>query len=209
MNIKCGFNSFLLFVIGLEGCNPICTNLDPVYNFSITASIVPSKDSINVGDTVYLISSFPSTLQDQYGKLINYADAKNINSSMGFNDLSAIGNKDSSTIKNFFYENFEGQIFNSTSVPLPWHGNQLFYEEVNDEYRLEIAFIPKASGTYCLLISDAYCAGLNHNKACKQASFAIALTNTDQHLYYYENLFGVGVLSKHDYGRTYCFKVVK
>jgi hypothetical protein len=209
MDINLRVKISLLLAIGLEACNPICGNLDPVYNFSVTASVSPSRDSISVGDTLYITSSFPSTLPDKSGQLINYSRARSIGCSIGFNDAYNIGLNDSSTSKYFSYAPLEGEVYSDKNVPLYWHSRQIRYEESNDSYSLKIAVIPNKPGLYFLAITDAYCLGLNNSKACKQASFAIALTNTDQHLYYYENLFGFGVLSEHDRAQFYCFKVVK
>jgi hypothetical protein len=204
------FSSLIFFIIiVMQACDPICTDLDPTYNFSVMASVFPSKDSISVGDTVYLISSFPSTLINQSGELIDYSNAKSIGCAIGFNDLNKVSVNDSSTTKSFSYENLEGEIYNDKKAPTPWLVDQIKYEEVKDSYHLKIGFIPKKPGTYALIITDLYSSGLINRKGCYQASFGVTFTNIDQHLYFYENLFGVGVLSEHDYGRTYCFKVVK
>ena len=43
----------------LTGCpEPICMNPNPVYSFNVSAHFTPEKDSIQVGDTLYLVSDF-------------------------------------------------------------------------------------------------------------------------------------------------------
>lgn len=192
----------------LTGCPSPC--IEAVYDFQITASVRPSKDSVAVGDTIYLESYFPSKLIDTQSKvLVDYANAKSISGNIGFNDLSRINStgtqNDSSTTKYFQYISFEGSIYNSRDIPIYWAVNQTRYEEKNSQYKLKLAIIPLKKGTYMLILGNALSNGRNGSKNCEKASFAINFSNTDQHLYYYENKFGN--LSDADRRRSYCFTV--
>lgn len=54
-----------LLILGmiLAGCPKPCIQAD--YSFAVNAQIAPDTDSIKVGDTLFLISSFPTSLKDQ------------------------------------------------------------------------------------------------------------------------------------------------
>ena len=178
---------------------------ETTYNFSINSSISPSSDTINIGDTLYLISSFPSQLRDtKTGSNINYSHSKAITSSIGFNDFSKLGtNTDSSTTKYFNFFTIVGDVYNDKTLPVYWQTNVIKYEEKNDGYYLKIGMIPKKSGIYAFGIANLGSAGQIGNK--NDALFLVTFTHTNQHLYYYEDQFGQ--LSDHDRGGAYCFVV--
>jgi hypothetical protein len=58
---------------------------ETVYNFEMGIKDYPDKDSINVGDTIWLEVNEPVILKDiQTGKDVNYSSANNLGSAMAF-----------------------------------------------------------------------------------------------------------------------------
>ena len=190
-------------------CDPLAGDNGPVYNFFISVSISPSSDTINVGDTLYFISTFPSHLTDaKTGKIINYSNSQPIVSSIGFNDFTKFGTlTDSCTTKDFLYFPIEGDVYNDKTLPVYWNSNQIRFEEKNENYNLKIGIIPSRKGMYYFGISDPYSNGLIGTKDynVNSANFFITFAHTNQHLHYFEDKYGP--LSENDKGRVFCFVV--
>ncbi len=94
MFFKKPYIALLLFiVIGFGGwqfqCRRDCRGA--VYNFEMGIKAYPDKDSINVGDTVWLEVNEPTTLTDvQTGRTINYSEAANLGLTIGIAELISV-----------------------------------------------------------------------------------------------------------------------
>jgi hypothetical protein len=55
--------ALMVIAIILSGCPKPC--IEANYSFAVNSQIIPDLDSIKVGDTIFLFSSFPTSLKDQ------------------------------------------------------------------------------------------------------------------------------------------------
>ncbi len=196
----------LAIVIINSGCPKPC--IETNYSFAVNSQISPDIDSMKVGDTIYLNSSFPNRLTDQStGMTIDYSNSTDIGSTLGIVKLIDGIYPGRDAVNEFNYVNITGEVFNDTNTPSPNKFQQLKYKEVNDYYKLEIGIIPKEKGTYYFGIGDGLSNGRNRSKSCEKASFSIRLINTKQHLNYFSDWNSSGMLSSYEQPRAYFFKV--
>lgn len=120
----------------LTGCpDPVCNNPDPSYSFAVTAHFTPEQDSLQVGDTLYLTSEFPSTMVPMGGQEpVDYSNSKGIGNSIGVVELTSGGTIATDAVPYFDYINKSGQIYNSKEIPNPNRFQQLRYEEKDGKY---------------------------------------------------------------------------
>ncbi|MCJ8164721.1 hypothetical protein MKJ04_07690 [Pontibacter sp. E15-1] len=190
----------------LTGCpDPVCFNPEPVYSFAVTAHFTPEQDSIQVGDTLYLISEFPSTMRPVGGQeAVVYTNSTGIGNTLGVLELTP--NKSTlDAVYSFDYFNVDGMIYNSKKIPTPERAQQIRYKEEGEKYILKVGIIPKKRGTYSLIIGSGLSNGRRTGDECSKASFSTSLTNTDYHQYLYESWWGEPVSPEPDY--RYLFKV--
>lgn len=163
-----------------SGCPKAC--IEANYTFIIHSHIAPDLDSVNVGDTIYLISSFPSILQDQNtSSQIDYSGAKAIGSTLAVGQLRPSDSLATDAVFNFTYLSIIGRVYNDRNIASPDGVQQLTYQEINGSYELKIGLIPKISGVYFLGIGNGLSVGRSHSRSCEKASFNITLENTTQH----------------------------
>ncbi len=186
------FLSFLA-ALTLTGCpDPPCFNPDPSYSFAVTAHFTPDKDSIQIGDTLYLVSEFPSTMIPIGGQEpVGYTHSTGIGNSLGIVELTETSKRSADAVNSFDYINVDGLIYNSKDIPSPGRFQQLKYKEVSDKYLLKVGFIPKKKGIYLIGIGSGLSNGRKTGDKCTKASFQTTLTNKDPHLYYYEDWSGL------------------
>lgn len=170
----------------LTGCpTPMCLNPNPTYSFEVTAHFTPEKDSIRVGDTLYLVSEFPSTMipvgADQP---VDYSSSTGIGNVLKINKLEP-NRVISDAVFDFDYISIDGEIYNSRGIPSPDRVQQLRYEEKSGMYMLKIGMIPKAKGIYSLAIGfSGLSNGRKSGDKCTKASFPTTVANEDPHLHY-------------------------
>ncbi|GAB3204452.1 hypothetical protein ABID22_002583 [Pontibacter aydingkolensis] len=180
----------VLVGIALTGCpSPLCLNPNPSYSFAVTAHFTPERDSIRVGDTLYLVSEFPNFLvpigeQDA----VDYSKSTAIGNTLGLLRLESVKST-SGAVSSFDYINVWGRIYNSTDIPSPERMQQLRYEENDGKYKLRVGLIPKKPGIYLMGIGSGLSKGRMNDK-CVKASFQTILTNENSNLNYYEQWFG-------------------
>ena len=107
----------LSFVIIINsGCPKPC--VEENLSFNITSQITPDKDSVHVGDTIYLVSSFPTKLKDQSsGQLIDYSNSTGIGSDISISIIPQGDTIGKGAIFEFNYLSINGKIYNDTSIP--------------------------------------------------------------------------------------------
>lgn len=197
---------FTLVALTMTGCpEPLCLNPNPTYSFNVPAHFTPEQDSIRVGDTLYLVSEFPSTMIPVGGQeAVVYTNSTGISNTLGVLELTP--NKNTlDAVYSFDYFNVDGMIYNSKEIPTPDRVQQLQYKEVGEKYILKIGIIPKKSGVFSLIIGSGLSNGRNTGDKCTKATFATVLKNTNYHQYLYESWWGEPVSPEPDY--RYLFKV--
>lgn len=176
----------------LTGCpDPICNNPDPSYAFAVTAYFTPEQDSLKIGDTLYLVSEFPTTMVPVGGqKPVDYSNSKGIENSLGMVELTSSGIIATDAVPHFGYINKNKQIYNSKEIPNPNRFQQLQYEEKNGKYQLKVGFVPKKKGLYLFGIGSGLSNGKTEGDKCTKASFPTTIANTNQNLHHYEKWKG-------------------
>jgi hypothetical protein len=194
----------LLMMVGFASlqfqCNKRLGCEKNVYGFSMGITAYPDKDSVKVGDTIWFDINEPTTLNNgQTGNMVDYSGAANLGCVVNFDRLSAA---------NEFTEGSAGKFqillnkgIQTRSIDSSFAREYLFREE-NKFYLFEIGIIPKDTGTYRILFSDA--ANVYRKKDnCTKAVFYLLFKNTDQH--YPLNPFYNGDTTL--IGRDYYFRV--
>lgn len=206
MKIPLAFISLFILAILISGCPKPC--IEANYIFAVNSQIVPDLDSIGIGDTLYLTSSFSSSFKDQItGARVEYSHAKNLNSTLGIGEFVTGEVIPNDAVINFDYVSVKGKIYNDRNVPNPAGTQQLIYQEINGNFELKIGLIPKIKGIYGLGISDGLSTGRSNVKTCEKATFNISLNNTDQHFYIYKNIDSGHQVSDYEQKHAYYFIV--
>ncbi|NJO03797.1 MAG: hypothetical protein HC880_20935 [Bacteroidia bacterium] len=129
-------------MIFLTSCPEVC--IDPVYTFGISGQFSPEKDSIRVGDTLFLNFRFSTNLRDlQSGQMIDYSKAENLAATLRVTEFIKGETLAKGAVNAFLYHNVTGSIYNNASVPNAETVQQLRFVEANGFYHLEVGLIPK------------------------------------------------------------------
>lgn len=192
--------------IFLAGCPKPCIRIN--YSFSVDARITPDLDSIKVGDTIYLVSSFPAELKDQRtGELVNYSNSAGIGNTLAISNLPTGDTIAKDAVFDFDYISIDGRIYNDRNIPSPDRVQQITYMESNGTYNLKVGLIAKQPGVYIIGLGDGLSNGKKKNHNCEKASFNTNVINVNQHFYLIEKWKPDIVFN--DFGRKhgYAFKV--
>lgn len=197
----------LMLVITINsGCPKPCVEAN--YSFAVNSQITPDIDSVHVGDSIFLNSSFTVKLTDQItGMVVDYSNSSDIGSTLGIVKLIDGIYPGIDAVDEFNYSSIIGDIFNDNSIPSPNKVQQLKYKEVNDHYQIKIAIIPKQKGIYYFGIGNGLSNGRGNSKTCEKAGFIITFTNTNQHFNYFNDWNASGTLSPIEKPRAYFIKV--
>lgn len=193
----------LIIILINSGCPKPCNEAS--LSFNITCSMVPDKDSVHIGDTVFITSSFSTMLVDQLsGQTINYNYGTDIGSTLSIGQLIKSDSVPVGAVNKFKYYKIFGSLY-TANTPNPETVQQLTIQRVNDLYQLKIGIIPQDTGVYALGVGD----GLSSNgkNDCGKAAFSITFSNIAQHIYYYQNWRPDINLNAYGKSRLYCFKV--
>lgn len=189
----------------LSGCPSPC--VEAAYNFRVRGTFMPEQDSIEVGDTLFFVYSFPKTLQDvNTRQVIDYQGASNIGFTLRVTEFIEGQTLAKGAVGDFNYINLLGKVYNEKSIPSPETVQQLSLIESTDTYDLKIAMIPKKKGIYGLGIGDGISAGRKNGGNCEKATFLTRITNGDNHIHYLEEFFKRPA-SDTENEKVYCFKV--
>ncbi|MEO7044033.1 MAG: hypothetical protein ABI091_01910 [Ferruginibacter sp.] len=189
-----------------SGCPKPCIQSN--LSFIVNSQFNPDNDSIHVGDTIYLESSFSTQLIDQStGRIIDYSNSKGIGSTLAVSSLPIGDSISKDAVFDFDYISVNGKIYNDRSIPRPDGVQQVSYEETNGDYILKVGLIAKKKGNYILGIGDGLSNGRKNSNNCEKASFNNTLSNTDQHFYLIKNWYPNVVIGGYGKLRVYYFKV--
>ena len=198
------FSAFAIMSCIFASCDKHCSEVD--YSFATKAFIQNDFDSINVNDTIWLEVDESTTLLDQYTNLEK--DFSNI--SVGGISLSSIRFVGGS-ILNPGAVNATDK-FNVTVVKGSIKANpnqqilaEVYLAEEANRFRLKCGIVPKDTGTFALGISNG--GGVKKDDECVNGEFKFSFTNTDQHLYLYQNNRPGYQISQYEVEHMYCFKV--
>lgn len=173
---------------------------ETIYNFEIGIIARPNLETINLGDTIWLYIDESNLFKDmQTGQLITYGDAANLGSAIGFQKLDSTGQFNTKAANMFHFmpkvgietRNVDSELF-----------REYLFEEKNKRYIFKLGVVPKQSGTFRLVFSNAANV-YRENDKCTKASFTLNFKETDQHYYLHPNFQG----GPTPIGGDYYFKV--
>ena len=197
------FIAILIMILFLgEQCRKSCKEAQ--YQFFMQEIFYPEKDSVLIGDTLFLVSSHSTTFKHTLSnKLINFSHA-NPGANLRILRLPDNSTTVVSAVNDFNIITLNGMTSGNDNIPEENKG--FYFEEKYNNYLLNIAFIPKQKGIYAISLGNSM--GITQrNGSCEKANIEIDNANSNSHIYYYQNFFpGVPI---NDYTRThiYCLKV--
>lgn len=164
-----------------------CANTS--YTFQLDCRVIPDRDTVSIGDTIWVEINSPNTFIDlQSNQPINFSNANNLGTNMGFVKLinrSPIQLADA--VDSFKFVLITGSEITS---PIPHLEKDFLINDVNGMYVFKLGVIPKNSGTYRFNLGNP--AGVYRNSnSCPKANFNMRLTQTNQHYYLYPGGAGV------------------
>lgn len=184
-------------------CHKPCN--EPNYTFNVSESFLPEKDSIGIGDTLWLLSSIPK-LQTDVGtqKEIDFSNAENLGSNLIISDINKFTTPSRGAVDSFNFFKINGDIFTIANTDADGV-KQLSYEETAISYELKVGMIALKAGKYIFTVPDNPSVFRGGKTKCGLGNFQILNQNINKHLYLFEDL--LGSLSSYDSNHSYCLKV--
>lgn len=160
-----------------SSCGKLCLT-DTAFNFQISVKAYPDRDSIRIGDTIWLEINAPTSLQDiSSKKIVDYSGTENLGSAIGFERIT-IGNPIVSA-NSFNYILITGiQVSNPNTTQI----REFLFVQSNYSFAFKLGIIPKEKGVFGIGFSNAANVYRNSNK-CTKALFQINFESTRQHYY--------------------------
>jgi hypothetical protein len=187
-------------MVTISGCHKPCN--EPDYNFSVFESFSPEKDSVNIGDTLYLNCEIPKMIRDNNtGQIINFSNLGNLGDNLVISDISKFSDAKRDAADSFSYINIYGKIYSDNNG-----ARQLQFMETDSSYRLKVGLILLKAGLYVFTIPDDTGVYRNGHLKCGVGNYAVLNSNVNKHLYLFEDLWGP-IISTYDRYRSYCIKV--
>jgi hypothetical protein len=159
-----------------------CANA--IYNFNLDIRAYPDYAEINVGDTIWLEITSPHDFTDLVSNVkINYANAANLGSAIGFGEF--IGRDSVLNAANYFdYKLIDGIKVNN---PFVSKIREYLFIENQNQYLFKLGIIPKQTGIFGIGLSNAANVYRKNDK-CTKANFLINFNNTKQHYFLNPNI---------------------
>jgi hypothetical protein len=188
----------LAFLAQQSSCKKNCVNT--TYNFDLPVKAYPDSDTIKVGDTIWIeINSSSNFIDKGTNKNINYSDASNLGSAIGFSIWDSLNKKWVDAANDFTFTLIKGSNTSSSNTNL---FREYLFNEENDFYVFKLGITPQKKGLYSFLLSNSNNT-YRRNDKCTKANFTIIFRNTNQH--YYLSPFYTGQTNLE--GGDYYFKV--
>lgn len=193
---------YTIIILNSCGKNGLgCANT--TYNFEIGENLFPGKDSIRLGDTMYLNVNTSTKLKDlQSGNVVDYSNAGNLGNVVTILRILP-AKKDIGAISNFHLLMLKGQKGYSID---PLSQQVVLFGEESGYYVFNMAIVPKDTGRYVLNISNAANV-YKKNDPCTKAGFTIDFRATDQHFYLLSSWRPDLTLDEAGKKKVYYFKV--
>lgn len=181
---------------GVLGC------ANAIHNFNLGIRAYPDNAEINIGDTIWLEINSPQDFIDLASNVkINYANAANLGSAIGFGEF--IGKDSVMDAANYFdYKLIDGIKVNN---PFVSKIREYLFIENQNQYLFKLGIVPKQTGIFGIGLSNAANVYRKNDK-CTKASFLINFDNTKQHYFLNPNINSSNTDTTKP-GPSYYFKV--
>jgi hypothetical protein len=189
-----------------SGCNKDsskpCALVTP-YSFNVTSEFSPQKEVYNIGDTIYLNSTFPKTLTNLISnQQVDYSNSIGIGGTIAFTYLDTLNKKFIESFSKFEIIPLKGTYSQTTNVSETGINNK-YYEDIN--YEFKIAVKTRQKGIFWINYTDLISKGLV-GKNCTNAGFSMTVKNTNKNFNLFQYAMGYtpdALLQK----SIYCFRV--
>jgi hypothetical protein len=205
-NLKIGLLITATQFLMASGCNKDSTRPCPFgtsYSFNVTSEFAPQKEVYNVGDTIFLTSTFSKTLTSLISnQQVDYSNSTGIGGTFTFSNLDTINKTVQDALNKFQVFDVIGTTAIITNIPNS--GKVITFNETN-LYQFKVGVILKNKGIFQLAVSDLSSNGLR-GKDCTNAGFNMTVTNTNKNLNLFQYALGYtpdALLQK----SIYCFRV--
>lgn len=180
-----------------------CAMVTP-YSFNVTSEFSPQKEIYNVGDTIFLTSTFPKLLTDLISsQQVDYSNSLGISGNCNFGVLDTINKSISEGLNKFTIFSIKGStspINNFSNL-----GINVFYNETINNYELKVGIRLTTKGLFSVVLTNLSSQGLR-GKDCTNAGFNMTVTNSNKNLNLFQYALGYpadNMLAKN----IYCFRV--
>lgn len=192
------FATFYITVVILSySCHKACHERN--YIFTTNNLFYPEKDSIQVGDTLWLTCTISKNQ-----RLVYFSGAENLGGNLIISNIDSFGNSSRGAVEKFTYFNVAGSVYSVPNLN-PKNDKQVSYLETDSAYNLNVGIIALKKGIYIFSFSDDPGVYRTGSPSCGVANFLFVNANKNKHLYLFEDLHGK--LGENDNLHSYCFKV--
>ena len=192
-----------LFV--LESCNKHCSSITAGNPISLSGGYTlysPIKDSINVGDTIFINVTVPEKLiGNTNNSPTDFSNANNMIPDISFSSLKGM-QLETGALDSFILIKQVGSF--SVNSLLPKFSISVTFSEQGGNYFFSLGCKAQKRGVYLITVSDIPDA----SKKCTHAAISIISKSSDSHLHYLTDIYyGGGAIAQIDSTHSYCFKV--
>jgi hypothetical protein len=184
-----------------DGSKP-CRNAP--YSFDVTSEFSPQKEIYNVGDTIFLTSSFPKNLTSIISnQQVDYSNSLGISGNFNTLKMDTINKVSIEGLSNFKVVNLTGT---STAISnSPNLGVNIFFTEGANSYNAKFGLKLESKGLFYIGVTDLSSQGLR-GQDCTNAGFNMTVINSNKNLNLFQYALGYSpdaMLAKY----IYCFRV--
>lgn len=164
-------------------CHKPLLGCESSYSFILNAKVYPDKDTIAIGDTIWVEVNSSDTFTDLISNTqVKFDNAENLATAMGFSKLintNPIQLGDA--VNDFQFNLLIGQEMVSA---MPQRVKNYLVSYNSGSYKFKLAVIPKNTGTYRFNLGNAANVS-RRGEPCPKANFNTQLVQTNQHYYLY------------------------
>ncbi len=208
MDTKKHYTIFSAVIVALSCFFATCKKAECVgYSYSLKESwsVSPGSDSISVGDTITIYSAFPNHPFDySSNKNVDFSGNAEIGTTLGVYVLKPGTSNFGSAVDSFRFIQMIGRAESAINAD---HVKQIYHTETGNMYILQLKMIALKKGIYCLGISDGIGRRKNSSSCNDNAGILYTISNSDNHIYYYEQFYSTVNLPAGEREHAYLFKV--
>ena len=173
------------------------------YAFTVTSEWSPQREVYNIGDTIFLNSTFSKNLTDLIGNSnINYSNSVGISGNITTSFMDTVTHRIIDAFLSFEVVPIKGSVAPINNVPNA--GVSItFLEESN--YNFKAGFVLKQKGLFQLAVTNLASQGIRREN-CTNAGFNMTVTNSNKNINLFEYALRYipdALLQK----SIYCFRV--